>query len=222
MERSLCPFSVEILPIVATPVLLPGKSHGWRSLVGCSPWGQEESDTAERLPFHFSLSCIGEGNGNPLQCSCLENPQDGGAWWASDYGVAQSWTRLKRLSSTIVRSGELGLEQYKLYLALILITLNLLIRSGFSSFQLIFVVVFIISEKENKQTTIRSDQIRSVTQSCRTLCDPMNRSTPGLPVHHQLPEFTETHIHRVITNGFFRELKQKITIHMKTQKKKQS
>ena len=59
--------------------LLPRKSHGWRSLVGCSPWGREESDTTERLPFHFSLSCTGEGNGNPLQCS-LENPRDGGAW----------------------------------------------------------------------------------------------------------------------------------------------
>ena len=83
-----------------TPVLLPGKSHGWRSLVGCSPWGREESDTTEQLHFHFSLSCIGEGNGNPLQCSCLENPRDGGAWWASVYGVAQSRTRLKRLSSS--------------------------------------------------------------------------------------------------------------------------
>ena len=50
--------------------------------------------------FHFSLSCIGEGNSNPLQCSCLENPRDGGAWWAAVYGVAQSWTRLKRLSSS--------------------------------------------------------------------------------------------------------------------------
>ena len=66
-----------------TPVLLPGKSHGQRSLVGCSPWGREELDTPERLHFHFSLSCIGEGNGNPLQCSCLENPRDGGAWWAA-------------------------------------------------------------------------------------------------------------------------------------------
>ena len=64
-----------------TPVLLPGKSHGQRSLVGCSPWGREESDMTERLHFPFSLSCIGEGNGNPLQCSCLENPRDGGAWW---------------------------------------------------------------------------------------------------------------------------------------------
>ena len=130
-----------------TPVLLPGKSYGWRSLVGCSPWGpksqtrlsdfpfpfhccalekemathssvlawripwmeepgrlqfrgHEESDTTEWLPFHFSLSCIGEGNGNPLQCSCLENPRDGRAWWAAVYGVAQSQTRLKRLSSS--------------------------------------------------------------------------------------------------------------------------
>ena len=83
-----------------TPVLLPGKSHGQRSLVGCSPWGRWESDRTERLHFHFSLSCIGEGNGNPLQCSCLENPRDGRAWWAAVYGVAQSRTRLKRLSSS--------------------------------------------------------------------------------------------------------------------------
>ena len=83
-----------------TPVLLPGKSHGRRSLVGCSPWGREESDSTKRLHFHFSLSCIGEGNGNPLQCSCLENPRDGGAWWAAVSEVAQSQTRLKRLSSS--------------------------------------------------------------------------------------------------------------------------
>ena len=64
--------------------------------------GSRRSDTTERLHFHFhfSLSCIGEGNGNPLQCSCLENPRDGGAWWAAVYGVAQSRTRLKRLSSS--------------------------------------------------------------------------------------------------------------------------
>ena len=83
-----------------TPVLLPGKAHGWRSLVGCSPWGREESDATKRLHFHFSLSCTGEGNGNPLQCSCLENPRDRGAWWAAIYGVAQSQTRLKQLSSS--------------------------------------------------------------------------------------------------------------------------
>ena len=68
--------------------------------MGCSPWGREESDMTERLSFHFSLSCFGEGNGNPLKCSCLENPRDGGDWWAAVYGVGQSRTRLKRLSSS--------------------------------------------------------------------------------------------------------------------------
>ena len=83
-----------------TPVFLPGKSHGQRSLVGCSPWSRSELGRTERLHFHFSLSCIGEGNGNPLQCSCVEIPRDGGAWWAAVYGVTQSRTRLKRLSSS--------------------------------------------------------------------------------------------------------------------------
>ena len=83
-----------------TRVLLPGKSHGRRSLLRCSPRGRWGSDMTERLHFHFSLSCIGEGNGNPLQYSCLENPRDGGAYWAAVYGVAQSRTRLKRLSSS--------------------------------------------------------------------------------------------------------------------------
>ena len=79
---------------------LAWKINGWRNLVGCSPWGLKESDMTEWLHFHFSLSHIGEGNGNPLQCSCLENPRDGGAWWAAVYGVAQSRTQLKRLSSS--------------------------------------------------------------------------------------------------------------------------
>ena len=82
---------------------MPGKSHGWRSLVGCSPWGPWELDATQWLHFHFSLSCIGEGNGNPLQCSCLENPSDGGAWWSALCGVAQSRTRLKKLSSGIFK-----------------------------------------------------------------------------------------------------------------------
>ena len=90
MKKSNCVFLV----------LLPGKSHGWRSLAGCSPWGRWELDTTHWLHFHFSLSCIGEGNGNLLQYSCLENPRDGGAWWAAVYGIAQSRTRLKRLSSS--------------------------------------------------------------------------------------------------------------------------
>ena len=85
-----------------TPVLLPGKSHGQRSLVGYSPSGLEELGTTEQLHFYFSLSCIGEGNGNPLQCSCLENPRDRGAWWAAVYGVAQGRTQLKWLSSCLV------------------------------------------------------------------------------------------------------------------------
>ena len=83
-----------------TPVFLPGKSHGWRSLVGCSPWGRKDSDMSEWLHFHFSLSCIGEGNGNPLWCSCLKIPRDGGAWWAAVSGVTQGRTQLKRLSSS--------------------------------------------------------------------------------------------------------------------------
>ena len=82
------------------PVLFPGKSQGWRTLKGYSPWGYWGSDKTERLHFYFSLSWTGEGNGNPLQCSCLENPRDGGAWWAAIYGVAQSRTRLKWLSSS--------------------------------------------------------------------------------------------------------------------------
>ena len=93
-----------------TPVLLPGETHGQRSLLGCSPWGHWGSDTTEQLHFHFSLSCIGEGNGNPLQCSCLENPRDGGAWWAAVYGVTQSQTRLKWHSSSSSSLGEKSLK----------------------------------------------------------------------------------------------------------------
>ena len=70
------------------------------SRFGCSPWGRWESDTTAHLHFHFSLSCTGGGNGNPLQCSCLENPRNGGAWWAAVCGVARSRTRLKGLSSS--------------------------------------------------------------------------------------------------------------------------
>ena len=102
--------------MATAPVFLPGESQGQKSLAGYSPWGHKESDTTERLPFHFSLSCTGEGNGNPLQCSCLENPRDGGVWWAAVYGIAQSWTCLKRLSSSsratnIHRWVEVGRQQ---------------------------------------------------------------------------------------------------------------
>ena len=80
-----------------TPVLLPGKPHGQRSLEGCSPWDRWGSDTTKWLHFHFSLSCIGEGNGNPLQCSCLENPRDGkpgGLPSMASHRVGHDWSDL--------------------------------------------------------------------------------------------------------------------------------
>ena len=110
---------------------------------GLQTMGLRRVGTTEQLHFHFSLSCIGEGNSNPLQCSCLENPRDGGAWWAAVYGVALSWTQLKWLSSS------------------------------------------------------SSLQFSSVAQSCPTLCNPMDCSTSGLPIRHQLPEFTQIHAHHV-------------------------
>ena len=83
-----------------TPVFLPTESQGWRSLVGCHLWGCTESDTTERLHLYFSLSRIGEGNGNPLQCSCLQNPRDGGALVGRCLWGRTGWTQLKRLSSS--------------------------------------------------------------------------------------------------------------------------
>ena len=77
-----------------------GSGQSRTRLKRLSSMTSQELDTTERLHFHFSLSCIGEGNGNPVQCSCLESPRDGGAWWAAVYGVSQSRTRLKRLSSS--------------------------------------------------------------------------------------------------------------------------
>ena len=92
-----------------TPVFLPGETQGWGSLVGCSPWGHDKSDTTEWLHFHFSLSCIGEGNGTPPQYSCLENPRDGRAWWAAVYGshrVGHDWSDLAAAGD--YRQGKLG------------------------------------------------------------------------------------------------------------------
>ena len=118
-----------------TPVLLPGKSHGWRSLVGCSLWGRQESDTTERLHFHFSLSCIGEGNGKPTPVFLSGESQGRGslvgcrlwgAWWAAVYGVAQSGTQLKRLSSSsklYTECQELGFE-YSVYILALTIELT--------------------------------------------------------------------------------------------------
>ena len=79
-----------------TPVLLPGKSHGWRSLVGCCPWGREESDTTERLHFHMHW----RRKRQPTPVFLPGESRDSGAWWAAVYGITQSWTRLKQLSSS--------------------------------------------------------------------------------------------------------------------------
>ena len=86
-----------------TPGLLPGKSHGRRSLEVCSPWGRWGSDTTERLHFHFSLSCTGKGNGNPLQCSCLENSRDaepGGLPSMGSHRVGHDWSDLAATAAT--------------------------------------------------------------------------------------------------------------------------
>ena len=104
IKMKACPYDMWRSHWQRTLELLPGNSHGWRSLVGCSLWGHWELDMTEWLPFHFKLSCIGEGNGHPLQCSCLENPRDGGACWAAVFGVAQSRTWLKWLSSRLSSS----------------------------------------------------------------------------------------------------------------------
>ena len=92
----------------------------------------------ERLHFHFSLSCIGEGNGNPLQCSCLENPRDGGAWWAAVYGVSQNRTLLKRLSSSSSSS---------MYISIPLFQIILSYHLSPSNFNFVFYICNSISDK---------------------------------------------------------------------------
>ena len=133
-----------------TPVLLHEKSHGRRSLVGCSPWGLEESDTTEWLHFHFSLSYIGEGNGNLLQCSCLENPRDEGAWWAAVYGVAQSRMWLKWLSSSssmlITTLGLAGRIRYVFPTYLILIRYEMLADMFFWSHKMVLRETYIYQQ----------------------------------------------------------------------------
>ena len=122
-------------------------------------------DTTEQLHFHFSLSCIGEGNGNPLQCSCLENPRDGGAWWAAIYGVTQSGTRLKRLSSSsILKSRDVTLPTM----------VHIVKAMAFP------VVVYGCESWTIKKTAAAA--ARSL-QSCPTLCDPIDCSPPGSSVH---------------------------------------
>ena len=80
--------------------VLAWRITGMGDLVGCHLWGHTELDTTEERHFHFSLSCVGEGNSNPLQRSCLENPRDGGVWWAAVHGVAKSRTRLSNATFT--------------------------------------------------------------------------------------------------------------------------
>ena len=187
-----------------TPVLLPGKSHGWRSLVGCSPWGHEESDKTERLHFHFSLSCTGEGNGNPLQCSCLENPRDGGAWWAAIYGVAQSQTWLKWRSSSSSSSSSRRIDiptllpfgcaisevcvldwlpelpsGITLQLSKAVTCFTIIPFLAFSPIPSYFPLTFKCSLKEMKVKVL-------AIQSCLTLCGPMDCSPPGSSVHRIL------------------------------------
>ena len=113
-----------------TPVLLPGKSHGWRRLVGCSPWGRTESDMTERLHFHFSLSCIGEGNGNPLQCSCLENPSDGepgGLPSMGLHGVGHDWSNWAATAALVI------LQPFQMHLGALGISLHNLTNERYAS-----------------------------------------------------------------------------------------
>ena len=209
----------------------------------------------EWLHFHFSLSCIGEGNGNPLQCSCLETPRDRGAWWAAVYGVAQSRTRLKRLSKCFLKVNFLsrifcllihnvipGAFGFKYSILLIFVLFVSIPSLGFppwlSGKELDCNAgdardvgsipglgrspgrrhgnpppVFLPRKSHGQKRLVGyspwghkgSDmmehavhiQFSSVTQSCLTLCNPVDCSTPGFPVLHHFLEFVQTHVHCV-------------------------
>ena len=162
-----------------------------RTLAWKMPWTEEpgrlQSMGSRRVGHGWatSLSHIGEGNGSPLQCSCLENPRDGGAWWAAVYGVTQSRTWLKQLSSSsMVSKG--GKESFT------------------SASQAKWVSVDVDSTSpphHQKEITCvplyAEDSCYLTAQSCPTLCDTVDCSTPGFPVHHQLPESAQTHVHWV-------------------------
>ena len=145
-----------------TPVLLPAKSHGWRSLVGCSPWGLEEPDRTKCLRFHFSLTCIGGGNSNPVQYFCLESPRNREAWWVAVYRVTQSWTRLKWFSTSSIHKNTLSVVIF-------------------------FIPLYLLTQYQSS----------SVTHLCPTLCNPVDCSTPGFPIHYQLLKLVQTLIYRV-------------------------
>ena len=164
-----------------TPVLLPGKSHGRSSLVGCSPWGCEESDTTEQLHFHFSLACVGEGNDNPLQCSCLENPRDGGAWWAAISGVAQSRTQLKRLSSNSNSQNKISIKLSGLLLVFIgKGTKQLYVWFCLWFRKYVRCQIFLFWYLDTSHLCI---SVVLVTQLCPALCVPMDHSPPVSSVY---------------------------------------
>ena len=180
--------------------------------------GLLESDTTEWLHFQFLLSCIGEGNGNPLQCSCLENPRDRGAWWVAVSGVAQSRTRLKRLSSSSSKYHFLSVFP-NMFSRAFIFSHSLNITLSFSSMFLDYVsnisptkviwffmhsnsippnavIVILIHTSLLCSTYLKIlHHFSSVTHSCLTLCDSMDRSMLGFPVHHQLLKFAQTHVH---------------------------
>ena len=148
-------------------------------------------------------ACIGEGTGNPLQYSCLENPRDGGACWAAIYGVEESRTRLKQLSSSSSNKIHLFIYIHSHHCALdflceiigSILSTKILYFGHFLNLINIKVLNFLIHELTYHQLT--SVQFSSVAQSCPTLYDPMNCSMPGLPVQHQFLELTQTHVHCV-------------------------
>ena len=183
-----------------TPVILPGKSHGRRSLVGCSPCGREESDTTEWLHFHFSLSFTGEGNGNPLQCSCLENPRDGepgGLPSMGSHRAGHDWSDLVAVFMPLLSSALFGISILVITLSWIQETKSLgsdsvkhlILGNSGEEYSGLGVLPVLLPALEY--------QFSSVTQSCLTLWHPMVCSMPDFPVYHQLLEHAQTHVHWV-------------------------
>jgi len=156
----------------STPVLLPGKSHGRRSLAGCRPWGLEESDTTERLHFHFSLSCIGEGNGNPPQYSCLENSMDRGAGWATVCGAIKNWTRLSEHSCCcqVASVVSVSVWPHRRQPTRLPHPWDSPGKNTGVGCHFLLQCMKVKSESE-------------VAQLCLTLCDPMDCSLPGYSIH---------------------------------------
>ena len=176
--------------------------------MGWSLWGREESDTTERLhfhfslfTFHFSLSCIGEGNGNPLQCYCLENPRDGVAWWAAIYGVAQSQTRLKRLSSKD------NLEPQEQGASFSIVNWKDERMNCISSTHHIDEILGIILEWASKLSPIDESQGRISSLVVSSLPFPIPKLTPLLEISEELDE-AEDHQLIMFYRGSFLSLKQ--------------